>query len=137
MCSRASKMPRELSLEADDTCFHYRRPSASWAHGTEDELNEEFQEQYVRLRIKDGGQWEDSTGDMGTWEVDGNLLTFCRDNNDELNTRYFLSTNELVLNFGLLEFLELDEDFDDEDREVFTATFEEDASFQIIFRRVE
>ena len=26
MCSRASKMPRELSLEADDTCFHYRRP---------------------------------------------------------------------------------------------------------------
>ena len=34
MCSRASKMPKELSLEADDTCFHYRRPSASWAHGT-------------------------------------------------------------------------------------------------------
>ena len=102
----------------------------------EDEFNEKLQEQYVRLRIKDGGQWEDSTGDMGTWEVDGNLLTF-RDNNDELNTRYFLSTNELVLNFGLLELLELDEDFDDEVREVFTEIFEEDASFHIIFRRVE
>ena len=101
----------------------------------EDELNEEFQAQYVRLRIKDGGQWEDSTGDMGTWEVEGNLLTFYRDNNDELNTRYFLSTNELVLNLGLLEFLELeDEDFDDEDRELFTAIFEEDASFQIILQ---
>ena len=75
---------------------------------------------------------------MGTWEVDGNLLTFCRDKNDEVNTRYFLSTNELVLNFGLLEsLLALDEDFDDEDREVFTETFEEDASFHIIFRRVE
>ena len=107
----------------------------------EDELNEEFQEVFIRLRIKDGGQWEDSTGDMGTWEVDGNLLTFSRDNNDELdklNTRYFLSTNELVLNFGLLESLEFDdEDFDDEAREVFIATFAEDASFQIIFRRVE
>ena len=103
-----------------------------------DEINEEFQEHYVRLRIKDGGQWEDSTGDMGTWEVDGNLLTFYRDNNDELNTRYFLSTNELVLNFGLLESLEFeDEDLDDEVREFFTATFAEDASFQIIFRRVE
>ena len=104
----------------------------------EDELNEEFQEQYIRLRIKDGGQWEDSTGDTGTWEVDGNLLTFCRDKNDEVNTRYFLSTNELVLNFGLLEFLlALDEDFDDEDWEGFTAIFEEDASFHIILRRVE
>ena len=76
-----------------------------------------------------------SSGDTGTWEVDGNLLTFYN-GDEEIRTRYFLSTNELVLNFSLLEIVELTEDFDD-DREFFAAVYEEDASFQIIFRRVE
>ena len=102
-----------------------------------EEVNQELQEQYLRLRIKDGGQWEDSFGATGTWEVDGNLLTFCKDGDEEIRTRYFLSTNELVLNFSLLEIVELTEDFDDDYREFFAAVYEEDASFQIIFRRVE
>ena len=34
MCARALKMLRELSLEVDDTCFHYRRPSQLAVRGT-------------------------------------------------------------------------------------------------------
>ena len=63
-------------------------------------------------------------------------MTF-NNGDEEIRTRYFLSTNELVLNYSLLEIVELTEDFDDDDREFFAAVYEEDASFQIILRRVE
>ena len=95
--------------------------------------------EYEILRLKADGTWDDNSGGVGTWSVSGNILTFQDDGrNETLRQVYFVTGDELTLTWTrelMLELIEDDDDFTDEDLELFREMLDQDFTGRVFLRR--